>query len=143
MRCLCRNKTTFEYLPFDSVGTDLNDDGEHTGEFTYGYGQAIGYEGNISTPSGQTNQMFYGEDVRYTHTLVMDNPHVDINEHGLIRWNGELYDITAVKPSINSISIALRKQTVGHDDSEIPDVPDTPDEPGAEGATDESDGGTP
>lgn len=121
MRCLERNKTEFEYLPFDSIGSDMNEDGEHTGEYTPGYGSPVTYRGNISTPSGHVNQTFYGQDIRYTHTLVMDNPEADIHEDGLIRWKGELYDIAAVRPSINVLSIALRKQTTEHD---IPYVPD-------------------
>lgn len=128
MKCLKRNMTTFEYLPHTGLETDVNDDGEHTGEFHPAYGNAVEYEGNISSPSGQTSQQFYGKDVRYTHTLVMDNPNVDINELGLIRWKGELYDIVAVRPSINFISIALRKQTVNHaTPEELPDEDDEED----------------
>ena len=116
MKCLERNKTAFEYLPYSGTQTDLNEYGEHTGEFHREYGDPVPYKGNISTPSGRTNQTFYGDDIRYTHTLVMDNPDVDINEYGLLRWKGDLYDVQAVKPSINFVSIALRKQTVAHDD---------------------------
>jgi len=123
MRCLKRNMTKFEYLPYEGTDTDLNDDGEHTGEFhrEYGYGEPVEYEGNISSPSGRVNQTFYGDDVRYTHTLVMDNPNAGINEHGVIRWKGDLYDIKAVKPSLNALSVALQKQTVAHDDPYVPD----------------------
>lgn len=121
MRCLERNKTDFEYLPYDGTETDLNDAGEHTGEFHPEYGDPVPYKGNISTPSGQVNQTFYGQDIRYTHTLVMDDPNVGITERGLIRWKGELYDIKAVKPSLNAVSIALKKQTVDHYDPYVPD----------------------
>ena len=114
MRCLERNKTDFEYLPYTGVGSDLNDDGEHTGEYHPAYGDPVPYRGNISSPSGRENQTFYGEDIRYTHTLVMDNPNVKINEYGLIRWKDDLYDILAVRPSLNAVSIALRKQTKDH-----------------------------
>ena len=116
MRLLYRNTTEFEYLPYDGMETDLNDEGEHTGEFHPAYGEPVTYRGNISTPSGRENQTFYGEDIRYTHTLVMDDPQAEINEHGVIRWKGDLYDIQSVHPSLNVLSIALRKQTVAHDD---------------------------
>ena len=119
MKLLKRNCTEFEYLPYTGMETDLNDDGEHTGEFQPEYGDPIPYIGNISSPSGNTTQTFYGTDVRYTHVLVMDRPDVDINEYGLIRWKGELYDIRAVRPSLNVLSVALRKQTVAHDDPYI------------------------
>lgn len=112
MKCLRRNMTEFEYLPYLGTETDLNESGEHTGEFYPEYGAAVPYMGNISTPSGQTNQTFYGEDIRYTHTLVMGDPNVDIRENGVIRWNDAFYDIIAVRRSPNTVSIAIRKQTV-------------------------------
>lgn len=111
MKCLKRNMTEFEYLPYDGTETDLNDEGEHTGEFHPAYGDPILMKGNISVPSGQANQTFYGQDIRYTHTLVMEDPNVDIDEHGLIYWKGDTYEIRAVRPSLNALSIALRKQT--------------------------------
>jgi hypothetical protein len=115
MRCLERNKTDFEYIPPDGISSDLNEDGEHTGEFHPVYAEAIPMRGNISVPSGVVNQAFYGQDVRYTHVLIMDPPKdVALSELGLIRWKGELYDIQAVKPSFNIMNVALRKQTVNH-----------------------------
>lgn len=119
MKCLERNKTEFEYLPYDGTDTDLNEHGEHTGEFHRSYGEPVPYKGNISSPSGREVQTFYGEDIRYTHTLVMDNPNVAINEYGVIRWKDDLYDVVSVKPSLNAVSIALRKQTVDHNDPYI------------------------
>lgn len=114
MRCLKRNMTTFEVLPYTGVETDLNDDGDHTGEFHPEYGDPVFYKGNISAPSGRANQTFYGLDIRYTHTLVMDNQNVPITEKDQIRWKGDLYDVQAVLPSLNFVSIALRKQTKDH-----------------------------
>ena len=111
MKLLRRNTTKFEYLPVTDEESDLNENGYHTGHFQPVYGDPIEKRGNISTPSGQANQTFYGQDLRYTHVLVMDHPDEDIAETGLIRWKGELYDIRAVRPSLNSLSVALRKQT--------------------------------
>jgi len=116
MRCLERNKTKFEYLPYTGIDTDLNEDGEHTGEFHHVYGDPVEMKGNISTPSGRVNQTFYGQDIRYTHTLVIENLNAEITEKGVIRWKDELYDIQAVRPSINVLSVALKKQTTAHDD---------------------------
>lgn len=112
MRLLLRNTTEFEYLPYNGIGTDLNEYGEHTGEFHTEYGEPKTYRGNISSPSGHTNQTFYGEDIRYTHTLVMDK-NAALDEHGIIRWKGETYEITAVRPSLNGMSVALRRMTDG------------------------------
>ena len=44
----------------------------------------------------------------------MDHPDEDIKETGRIRWKGELYDIRAVRPSLNALSVALRKQTTNN-----------------------------
>ena len=121
MKCLRRNKQEFEYLPYTGTDTDLNTDGEHTGEFHRQYGKPVTYMGNISSPSGQVNQTFYGDEIRYTHTLVMDNPDVDIKENGLIRWKGDLYEIRARRPSLNAISFALRKMTSETNDPYVPE----------------------
>lgn len=94
--------------------TDLNEDGEHTGEFRKEYRDPIRYRGNISVPSGFAANEIFGTDTRYTHVLVMDNPEADISEMGMIRWKGDLYEIRAVRPSINVLSVALRKKTVNH-----------------------------
>ena len=110
MRLLKRNTTEFEYLAQTGTSTDVNDDGEHTGEFHPVYADPVTYRGNISSPSGHTAQQFYGEEVRYTHTLVMDKPDIPIKETGVIRWKNELYDITAVRSSLNVLNVALRKK---------------------------------
>lgn len=123
MRNLRKNMTDFEYLPWDGAESDLNDDGEHTGEYYPVYGDPVSYKGNISMPIGQTVQNFFGTDVRYTHVLVMDDPKADIQETGIIKWQGRLYDITAVRPSLNALSVALRKKTEDHS-AEMPYVPD-------------------
>lgn len=111
MKLLRRNTTEFEYWPFSGSESDLNENDEHTGEFHPTYGTPVTYRGNISVPSGRADQTFYGKDVRYTHVLVMDNPKADIAETGLVRWKGAMYDITAVRPSLNVLSVALREQT--------------------------------
>lgn len=126
MKLLKRNTVSFEYLPFTGVETDVNADGEHTGEFHQEYGTAVTYRGNISTPSGQTEHQFYGEDIRYTHTLVMDKPDVAIDEFGIIRWNGNLYDVKAVRRSLNVFSAALRQQTKSVEDPDETEITDDP-----------------
>ena len=114
MKCLRRNKTDFEYLPYLGVTEVLTDDGDHTGEYEPEYGSPEQYTGHISSPSGSVNQTFYGQDIRYTHVLVMDDPNVDIHEGGVVCWKGERYDVRAVRPTLNAVSIALRRQTNDH-----------------------------
>lgn len=116
MKLLIRNRTEFEYYGYSGLETDLDENGFHTGEFHPEYISPTTYKGNISTPSGSAVQAFDGLDIRYTHVLVMDNPNVDIQEHGYIVWKDREYDITAVRRSINSVSIALRQRTEDHGD---------------------------
>lgn len=115
MRLLRRNCVNFEYLPRTGNTNDLNENGEHTGEYHPEYGRPIPYRGNISTPNGTTSYQFYGIEARYTHTLVMDDPNAVIREDGVVRWNGELYDVTAVRPSLNGLTAALKKQSVNEE----------------------------
>ena len=111
MKLLRRNTRVFEYLPWTGEETDLDENGQHTGEFYPVYGDPVEYRGNISSPSGKVNQTFYGQDLRYTHTLVMDKSDTDISETGLIRWNEGIYEIVAIRRSLNGLSAALRLQT--------------------------------
>ncbi len=121
MKMLKRNETDFEYLPYKGVSDDIlvydsedeeaEPETEHTGEFHPVYGDPIACRGNIAPPNGYVNQTFYGEEIRYTHTLAMDNRDNCVKEHGIIRWNGELYDIMAVRPGLNCTLVALKKQT--------------------------------
>lgn len=113
MKLLLRNTTPFEYYAPHSHESDLNEQGEHTGDFQPVYSEPVRYRGNISAPSGSTQHQFYGEEIRYTHTLVMDNPNVNIEEQGVIEWQGNLYDVVAVRPSLNVMSIALRRRIDG------------------------------
>lgn len=126
MKLLRRNTTEFEYLPYTGSESDVNSDGDHTGEFHPVYDDPITLRGNISTPSGHTLHQFYGEEVRYTHTLVMDNPNAPIDEYGMIRWKGDLYEISAVRPSLNALSVALRKCTKSISEPEPPEPEPTP-----------------
>ena len=128
MQLLKRNGTELEYLPYTGLTDDQivyeSDDPNaepqavHTGEFHRTYGDPVQINGSISAPSGRLNETFYGQDIRYTHTLVIGDPDTDIHEGGLIRYNGELYDIQAVRPTLNATSIALRKQTTDGESDE-------------------------
>lgn len=118
MRLLKRNCTTAEWIPYDSVGDDLDEFGRHTGEPKPTYGSPVTLERvNISTPSGRVNQTFYGQDVRYTHTMLLERTVNGMTEHDRIRWKDELYEIMAVRPSLNVTAVAMRKLTVNHAES--------------------------
>lgn len=118
MKLLKRNLTEFEYIPYLEESDIDPETGMHTGDPVPTYGDPIPCEGNISIPSQLVNPTFYGEDIRYTHTLVMEPPEEEIDEYGLILWKGETYEIRAVRPSMNVLSMALRKRTENHSDGE-------------------------
>lgn len=110
MILLKRNSTEFKYYAYTGLDSDLNNDGLHTGIWKPVYADPVIYKGNISAPSGAAIQAFEGLEIRYTHVLLMDNPNVDIHETGYIEWKERQYDITAVRPSLNVMSIALRER---------------------------------
>lgn len=123
MKLLKRNLTDFEYLAPTGNENDVDPEtGLHTGEPVLEYADPVPYEGNISTANLLANQTFYGEDIRYTHVLLMDDPEAEIHEEGMIRYDGDLYEIRAVRKSLNVLNIALRKLTKNNaqEDGETP-----------------------
>ena len=135
MKLQKRNCTEFEYYAYTGKTSDLNDDGLHTGIPQPIYKAPVTYKGNISAPSGSALQTFAGLDIRYTHTLVMDDPNVDIKEYGYIVWKGKTLDINAVRPSLNVFSAALQERTVNYGEPyEEPEEPEEEqEEQGGEG----------
>ena len=119
MKLLKRNLQEFEYLPYAGESDLDPETGLHTGEPVQTFGTPVALEGNISVPSQYVNSTFYGEDIRYTHTLVMLKPEdVKINTYGKIRWKDEEYEIRAVRESLNHLNVALRKRTAQHAESD-------------------------
>ena len=112
MKLLMRNTKEFTYTACNGK-TEILKDGKHTGKFEVSYSEPVYYKGNISVPSGQDQQTFFGIDTVYTHVLLMDKPETDIREDGLIQWKGSVYDIKAIRPSDNVLAIALKKRTAG------------------------------
>ena len=110
MRILRRNSTTFRYKAYEGQSEVLKD-GKHTGKYEVQYADPVEYRGNISLPNGAATDNLFGLNTPYTHVLIMDNPKADIKETGLIEWQGILYEITAVRPSLNVLSAALKKRT--------------------------------
>ena len=116
MRLLKRNCTEFKYYAYTGLESDLDENGLHTGVPKPVYADPVTYRGNISAPSGSVVQAFDGLEVRYSHVLVMDDPNADVREYGYIVWKGNAYDITAVRPSLNVLSVALHQRIKDHGD---------------------------
>lgn len=119
MRLLVRNKTEFEYYAYTGLDSDEDENGLHTGVWKPVYADPVTYKGNISAPSGAAIQAFDGIDVRYSHVLLMDDPKIDIKETGKIKWKNHMYEVTAVRPSLNVLSVALLAETVDNGDQYI------------------------
>lgn len=115
MRLLKRNLIEFEYIGMTGEATDIDPEtGLHTGDFHPEQAEPVVYEGNFSPANLLASQTFYGVDLRYTHVLLVDDPEAEIDESGIIRIDGELYDIRAKRKSLNVLNLALRKQTKDH-----------------------------
>ena len=113
MKLLRRNTVRFMYYANTGKTSDLRD-GKHTGESIPIYADPVYYRGNISAPYGTATDNLFGINTQYTHVLVMDDVSADIREDGLIGWKGDLYEIMAVRPTINVLAVALKKQTRNH-----------------------------
>ena len=113
MRLLRRNTTRFEY--YKNLGEQEVLDGTlHTGQWAVQYSGPVRYRGHISVPSGLVSDNLFGVGTPYTHILLMDNTKADITEDGIISWRGNEYEITAVRPSINVLAVALKRCTKSH-----------------------------
>lgn len=106
------NTQTFQYKAYLGK-TEALSNGRHTGHQTLSYDDPVEYEGNISVPYGYVAQQMFGQDIRYTHILLMEDPNADIKESGLIICNGHQYEIQAVRPSLNYLAVALKRKTLG------------------------------
>lgn len=113
MRLLRRNTTPFQYRAYLGKQEVLRN-GHHTGNYEPTYAAAVTYRGNISAPSGFATDNLFGVNTQYTHVLLLDKPDADISEDGLIDWNGAVYEVKAVRPSLNVLAVALKKRTVNN-----------------------------
>lgn len=110
MRMLKRQETEFEYMPYYGK-TEILDDGRHTGRYGLRLGGRETYRGNLAMPTGYVQATWFGIDKDYSHILIIADPKADIKEEGIIECEGNTYVIQAVRPSINFLSIAMRRVT--------------------------------
>lgn len=107
MKLLRRNTSEFQYLAYAGK-QEMLDNGRHTGRFEIAYSDPVPYRGTVDLPSGNVSRELFGLDLDYTHVVVMDDPDADIHEAGRILWKGKLFEIMAVRPSLNALSIAMK-----------------------------------
>ena len=119
MKLLKRNKTRFSYRAYKDSDERRDGYDRHTGTYDPVYAEPVEYSGCIGLPSGNSQYTFSGVTQEYTHVMLMDDMNADIREAGLIDWNGDTYQITAVRKSENVLSAALKTlATSGMEDYE-------------------------
>lgn len=101
----------FTYEKFLGMSDYDEETGEYTGEPVVTYGDPVQYFGSISSPSTLATTTLYGVDARYSRVLLLDDPKADISETGRITYDGDRYEIVAVRPTLNVLAVALRKLT--------------------------------
>ena len=126
MRCLARNKTTFFYALHDGQ-TEIEDEyGNVTGQYAVSYTAPTRASGNISAAQGEMQSRQFGESESYDKVIVLDDVHTPIDEYSIL-WvdtlphlNGDGstdtphdYIVKKVGRSLNSVSIAISKVSVG------------------------------
>ena len=125
MRCLARNKSVFYYALFNSKNEIRDDNGLFTGSYELKYGKPVKEMANVSAARGETNMRQFGENVPYDKVIVMEDPHVDIDEYAIL-WVDKLpvlnvdgttdtphdYIVKQVARSLNSVSLAVAKVDV-------------------------------
>lgn len=113
MRLQKRNTTVFDYRAYLGESEVIRN-GLHSGNAEPVYDSPVQKHGSISSPYGFATNQLFGIDTKYTHILLMDRVDPDIVENGLIDWKGAVYEITAVRPSLNVLAVALKKRTVNN-----------------------------
>lgn len=121
MRCLSRNKSVF-YYALQSEQTEIKDDyGNATGTYNVSYTDSIKACGNISAARGEIQSRQFGESESYDKVIVLDDVNTPIDEYSIL-WVDTLplsadtphdYIVKKVARSLNSVSIAISKVTVG------------------------------
>lgn len=109
MKLLKRNCVQVGYRRYMGK-TEVLSDGRHTGQYDIQYDDPVWFSGNLSVPSGQVSNQMYSIVADYTHVLLLDLTDTGIEEDGLIVKGDDVYEIKAVRESMNVTSIALKKR---------------------------------
>ena len=125
MRCMLRNKSKFYYASYIGETEIIDEYGNATGEYEVSYGNPIECFGNISAAQGEMQSRQFGESESYDKVIVLDDINAPIDEHSIL-WVDTLprlnegatktphdYTVTRVAKSLNGVSIAIRKVSVG------------------------------
>lgn len=124
MRTLKRNMVSFWYSLYRESEPARDENGLLTGEKTSSYSTPETAWANISPAGSAVTVQPFGTDIRYDKTIVMADPKFPVDEHSLLRLDGDPeYDsggnlipdhiVVRVSRSLNSVSYAVRQVKVG------------------------------
>lgn len=124
MRCLKRNQRQFWYCLYQDAEELIDEWGNATGEYEPIYGEQQSMNANISPASGYAQTEQFGNLDSYDKVIVTDWMDCPIDENSVLFIDKDpeysidgkpLFDYTVrrVAKSLNSISIAVQKVSVG------------------------------
>lgn len=134
MKCMNRNKSIFYYSLYEGKVPITDAYGNQTGEYEIIHGNPIKFFANVSAAQGEATTRMFGDNESYDKVIVMDNeaPTLDIysvlwvDTVPLLDNTGALaldesgkvitpydYIVKKVAKSLNSVSIAISKVTIG------------------------------
>lgn len=123
MRALKKNMVPFWYSLYEGSYPVTDEDGLLTGENSARYSAPVQAYANISPASSGTTVQPFGTDIRYDKVIVIVDPKFPVDEHSLLRLDGNpIYDsegnlipdyiVVRVSRSLNSVSYAVRQVEV-------------------------------
>ena len=124
MRTMTRNRRVFYYATFQAVGMSTDTDGNYV-ENSITYSDPVKSEGVFTPANGQAQLAIFGMNERYDKVITL-NQNDDFLKVGSVLWvdttpvldkQGKTatpydYIVVRVAPSLNFISVAIRKVTV-------------------------------
>ena len=126
MRCLVRNKRKFYYASYIGEKPIIDEHGNKTGEYEVSHSNPVECYGNVSAARGEMQTRQFGESESYDKVIVLDDISAPVDEHSIL-WVDTLphsnedgttntphdYVVKRVARSLNGVSIAIKKVSVG------------------------------
>ena len=122
MRCLNRNKRTIYYALYSGKEAIKDTSGNRPGEWKITYSTPVQMEANVSAAKGTATLGWFGINMDYTKTIVVDDANCPISETTIL-WIDTMpalsatgatvtvhdYVVTGVARSINGTAYAISK----------------------------------
>lgn len=116
MRGLARNKSTIQYILYESYEEEQDSNGYYTGAQIPRYSDPVSIRASVSASRGTSEVDLFGINVPYTHTIIVDDMTCPVDENSIFYISGKPYAVLLVAKSLNHITYAVRKMN----DNEAP-----------------------